>query len=271
MTKRTTEQILRELLYLASPDSPEGARAAAAEAIARRGDEAMPGSEVGRLAEALRAREADGEPVVLRGADLAGANLYEVALHGADLTGADLTGADLSFSDLTGARLDLAKLAGAGLGGADLSGARLHRSDLAGAVLDDAVLAGAELNAAHLPTASLRAADLSEASLRGTVLREADLTGAQLWRAVLDFADLHGCDLTGADLGTVVGTLNVDRLRGVKWSTETRWPESQPGLGPEVLRNSVSIAPGIYQVGDEDSRDRTVDLTPSPRTPSPVS
>jgi hypothetical protein len=268
---RTTEQILRELLYLASPDSRESARATAAEAIARRGDEAMSEPEVAQLAESLRSRGVGGERIVLRGANLAGANLYEVTLVGADLTRADLHGADLSFSDLSGARLDDATLAGTNLGGADLSGARLHRSDLAGAVLDEAVLVGTELNAAHLPAASLRDADLSEASLRGAVLRDADLMGARLSQAVLDFADLHGCDLTDADLGMVVGTLNLERLRGVKWSTNTRWPQSQPGLGPEVLRNSVRIAPGVYQVGDEDSQDRATDLTPSPRTPSPVS
>jgi uncharacterized protein YjbI with pentapeptide repeats len=273
--KRTTEQILRELLYLASPDSRESARATAAEAIARRGDVPMAEPETAQLAESLRSheagREADGERVVLRGANLAGANLYEVTLVGADLTWADLHGADLSFSNLTGAQLDDATLTGASLGGADLSGARLHRSDLAGAVLDAAVLAGAELNTASLPTASLREADLSETSLRGAILRDADLTGARLWQAVLDFADLHRCDLTDADLGTVVGTLSIERLRGVKWSTGTRWPQSQPGLGPEVLRNSVRIAPGVYQVGDEDSRDRATYPAPSPRTPSPVS
>lgn len=233
MTKRTTEQILRELLYLASPDSSEEARSAAAEAIAERGDEAMPASDVSRLAEVLRSRapdEADtGERVALRGADLARANLYQVRLNGAELTEADLTEADLSFSYLRGARLDAATLTGA-----DLTGA-----------------------------------DLTEADLRGAVLRYTNLTGAWLRRARLAHADLHDCDLTDADLESASGALSIEGLGGVRWSTGTRWPHSQPGLGNELLNRSVRLAPGIYRVGGDDSRDRGTGTAPGPSAPEP--
>lgn len=274
MTKRTTEQLLRELLYLASPDSPEDGRASAAEAIARHGDEALADSEVTRLAEALRPHEPEEEGgergVRLRGADLAGGNLYHVRLPEADLEGADLSRANLGFSDLRGARLDASALTGADLTGADLSGAHLARCDLNGAVLDDARLVGTDLSRARLESASLHAADLTSADLRGAVLTEADLTGAVLSGAAIDFADLRNCDLAGADLGTVSGRLDIDDLRGARWSTSTRWPQAQPDLGREVLDNSVSIAPGIYRVGDDESRDRSEYPAPAPRTPSPV-
>ncbi|MGW6903401.1 pentapeptide repeat-containing protein [Streptomyces sp. NPDC054940] len=233
MTKRTTEQILRELLYLAAPDSSEEARSAAAEAIAERGDEALPADDVSRLAEVLRSRapedEDAGERVALRGADLARANLYQVRLNGAELTDADLTEADLSFSYLRGARLDAATLTGA-----DLTGA-----------------------------------DLTDADLRGAVLRRADLTGAWLRRARLDQADLHDCDLTDADLKTASGALSIEGLGGVRWSADTRWPQSQPGLGSELLDRSVRLAPGIYRVGGDDGRDRSTGTAPGPGAPEP--
>ncbi|WP_086559157.1 pentapeptide repeat-containing protein [Streptomyces africanus] len=274
MTKRTSEQLLRELLYLASPDSPEEGRAAAAEAIARHGDEALPDSEVDRLAQALRPGGPDEEGgeqrVRLRGADLAGGNLYQVRLPGADLRTANLSRTDLGFSDLRGADLGGAVLTGAGLTGADLTEAELTDADLGGAVLDDARLVMADLFRARLAAASLRQADLSDADLRRAVLTDADLSGATLRGTAIDATDLRNCDLTGTDLSTASGPLSLDDLAGARWSTGTRWPESQPGLGRAVRDNSVSIAPGVYRVGDDDSRDRATALAPSPRTPSPV-
>ncbi|GHG89823.1 pentapeptide repeat-containing protein [Streptomyces lanatus] len=230
MTKRTTEQILRELLYLAAPDSSEEARSDTAESVARRGDEAMPEGETARLAEALRAPREPGERISLPGADLARANLYQVDLNDADLTGADLTEAELGFSCLRGARLNSATLTGA-----DLTGA-----------------------------------DLTDADLREAGLRRADLTGAWLRRARLAHADLHDCDLTDADLETVAEDLSVEVLDGVKWSTGTRWPRSQPGLGQELLAGSVRLAPGSYRVGGDDGRDRTTGTDPEPGAPPPA-
>lgn len=56
------------------------------------------------------AKESDGRPADLHGADLRGADLHEANLSGADLseanlTGANLTGADLRYTDLRGADL----------------------------------------------------------------------------------------------------------------------------------------------------------------------
>ncbi|WP_181139245.1 pentapeptide repeat-containing protein [Streptomyces sp. Ru72] len=126
-----------------------------------------------RLAEALRPREPEEEGgergVRLRGADLAGGNLYHVRLPDADLEGTDLSRANLGFSDLRGARLDASALPGADLTGADLSGAHLARCDLSGAVLDDARLVGTDLSRARL--ASRRASTAWVTTRAGTGAR----------------------------------------------------------------------------------------------------
>ncbi|AWW36362.1 pentapeptide repeat-containing protein [Streptomyces cadmiisoli] len=250
MTNRPTEQVLRELLYLASPDSSEQGRAQAAEAIARSGDEPLPDSELTRLANALRPPEASDHPVDLRGADLAGGNLYQVSLQGADLTGADLRRCDLTF--------------------ADLSGARLLECDARDAVLDNATLIGVDLSRARLESASMQHVDLTGASLQDVCLRDADLTDARLAQTLLHSADLRNCDLSGADLSSALGMLSIDDLQGVRWSTATQWPASQPDLWYEIRDSSTAVSPGVFRVGRDYNRDHANESVTGPRAPSHV-
>lgn len=72
----------------------------------------------------------DLECVVLRGADLWGANLRRAHLYGADLRSANLQGADLYGVDLRAADLRGANLRGADLREADLRGADLRGADV---------------------------------------------------------------------------------------------------------------------------------------------
>jgi uncharacterized protein YjbI with pentapeptide repeats len=106
----------------------------------------------------LHAIEADNlkaavEMLILKSADLSGANL-----SGADLYRANLPGANLSRANLPGANLYRADLPGADLSEADLSGADLSEADLYRANLYRANLSGANLSEANLYRANLSGA-----------------------------------------------------------------------------------------------------------------
>ena len=88
--------------------------------------------------------------LVVKGADLSGANLSRVDLYGADLSGVDLSGADLSRVDLSGVNLSGADLSRVDLYGANLSGADLSGVDLYGVDLSRANLYGVNLSRANL-------------------------------------------------------------------------------------------------------------------------
>jgi Pentapeptide repeats (8 copies) len=75
------------------------------------------------------------DSIVLRRADLSGANLRR-----ADLSGANLRRADLSGAILSGANLRRSNLSGANLSGAILSGAILSGANLSGADLKDSII-----------------------------------------------------------------------------------------------------------------------------------
>lgn len=66
------------------------------------------------------AKESDGRPADLHGADLCYTNLSEADLHEVNLRGADLSEANLHGANLTGADLRYTDLRGADLRGADL-------------------------------------------------------------------------------------------------------------------------------------------------------
>jgi hypothetical protein len=133
-----------------------------------------------------------GERGLLRGADLAGANLQAANLFEANLQAANLFWANLQGADLAGANLQAADLREAKLQGAALTGAKLEGTNLHGATLHGANLSGAKLQAADLRKANLQAAQLAEANLQAAQLAEANLQGAELWGANLQEADLSG-------------------------------------------------------------------------------
>ncbi len=182
---------------------------AAADMLARLGDQWSDGTVARQLFQCWDLSEAN-----LGRADLSGANLFGANLSGANLFGATLRGANLSEADLSGADLSEANLRGATLRGATLSGADLSGADLSGANLFGANLSGANLSEANLSEADLSGADLSEANLRGATLRGATLSGADLSGADLSGADLFGANLSGANLSEAkCSRFNIDSAR----------------------------------------------------------
>jgi uncharacterized protein YjbI with pentapeptide repeats len=145
----------------------------------------------------------------LRKADLSGATLGEANLTRADLRQAVLVcvtqgvvpgGVVLRYADLRGADLTRAKLKGA-----DLFGAKLGKAVLAGASLGKRIdLRSADLRRADLRKAKLRDADMQDADLRkarmsGVELRGANLAGAKIGKGELEEL-LESGALAGATL-----------------------------------------------------------------------
>lgn len=126
-------------------------------------------------------------------------------LKGADLIGANLKKADLGWANLKGAKLTAANLEGAVLTGANLEGAYLG-ADL---LQLENTTSGRSVNvegADLAPLLNLKEPYLKGANLEGAVLRNANLERAALWYANLKGAfladtNLKGAVLNGANLG----------------------------------------------------------------------
>jgi Pentapeptide repeats (8 copies) len=124
---------------------------------------------------------------------------------------ADLTGANLQGADLLGANLQGANLGNANLQGADLKGANLRETALLGT--------------------NLREADLLRANLQGARLQEANLQGARLEEANLQGAGLGGANLQGALYEPKAGALpDIVQLRSVSHLETLRFIRSPHGL-----------------------------------------
>jgi hypothetical protein len=95
---------------------------------------------------------------LLRGVDLAGADLRRARLAEANVRNADLVGTNFAGVNFYSADLICANLAGA-----NLSNARLYAADLSGANLGGANLRGADLRGARLCEANFRGADVKDA------------------------------------------------------------------------------------------------------------
>jgi uncharacterized protein YjbI with pentapeptide repeats len=140
------------------------------------------------------------EGAVLRGMDLAGAQLWYANLRGADLTEARLVGADLRYALLIGAFLEHADLSGADLTRAVLVGAKLAHSQLVGATLSHSLGPRVDLRCSILDDATLDHAMMQEADLREVMLRRASLLGCKVPRSDLRGAVLEQVNLRNADL-----------------------------------------------------------------------
>lgn len=172
-------------------------RRPARELVLKRAD--LRGAQLARL----RADGLDLEESDLRGGVFAAVQWRGCKLRDAQLDEADFTEAVLRMCDLDQVRASRAVLARARLENSTARGARFDNADLRGAVLTEtdfsrASFRGANLEGASASGADLRGADLSGARLRGAVLVDADLRGADLTGADLEGADLHGADLRGA-------------------------------------------------------------------------
>ena len=157
------------------------------------------------------AGEEGGERLVLKGADLSGADLSHQVLTRAVLRDVNLTGAYLEHVVLNEADLIRANLKGAAAWNADFSGAELKE-----AVLADADVSKASFNAADLSRADMRGAfaqnaHLNYAHLSDTRLAYADLRYANLEKAcVTQRCDWYGAKLSGAKVPAgVAETLSI--------------------------------------------------------------
>jgi uncharacterized protein YjbI with pentapeptide repeats len=126
---------------------------------------------------------------------LRAANLTGAQLAGADFNGTDLQNAKLVGADLTHASVDRARLSGADLSRAKLVQLNAYRANMSGAVL-----VGADLTKAEMARVNLSGADLSRANLRNAEFPRANLEGAKLAGANLSGADLARTNLAKAQL-----------------------------------------------------------------------
>ncbi|GAA1628717.1 pentapeptide repeat-containing protein [Catellatospora bangladeshensis] len=144
--------------------------------------------------------------MVLVGADLRGAAIFDTFMKSAIFARADLTNSRIGNVDGTDASFNDAVMPGSIILKADLPGANLE-----GAVLDGAVIGFSSMIEAKFGTASLEGAVLYEVDLRG-----ADLAFTELKRAT---------------------------LRHVRWNQTTRWPADMIKL---VMANSRSQPDGDF-------------------------
>lgn len=91
--------------------------------------------------------------VVLRDADLSGANLERVIFDGADLSNTNLVDANLDSADLSNADLTNANLSGANLYCSKMYGANFTNANLSNANLTSIIFDGANLTFAHMTNA----------------------------------------------------------------------------------------------------------------------
>lgn len=180
--------VLRELVERRRP---------ARDLVLKRAD--LRGAQLARL----RADGLDLEEGDLREASFASAQWRGCKLRDAQLDEADFTDAVLRMCDLDQVRATRVVFVRGRLENSTARGARFDDADLSGAVLTETDFSRASFCRANLEGASasgvdLRGADLRDARLRGAVLTDADLRGADLTGADLDGADLHGADLRGA-------------------------------------------------------------------------
>lgn len=153
----------------------------------------------------LRSHAPDGQ-IMLRAAELMGAELFGMNLENAFLAFADLRG-----SNLMGARCHRAFMSQAKLTRAFLAGATLTRADLSYARLKEANLERADLRRAYLRGARLQDADLTAAKFQGAKLPHARLQGTKAKEVVMDTETL----LTGihVDKDTYFAGVGLDNTR----------------------------------------------------------
>jgi uncharacterized protein YjbI with pentapeptide repeats len=164
----------------------------------------------------------------LRSTNLRGAKLYSVGLIGSDLRGADLSNADLRLANWTKVKLDRTtkifpkwklvwEIVNHGVQGRNLSGMDFKDVNMAYDYLWRERFEGRERS--QLRGANFSNADLSGTLLRGMDLSNANLSGANLQGAILIGARLVRADLSYADLkGAVVTQTDISyaNLKGAR-------------------------------------------------------
>lgn len=163
--------------------------------------------------------------IILRGADLSGAdfkqaNLSEASVRSATLTCANFENArlpqtDFSYSNIDNANFSFSSLIGANFYLTKCNNARFFRATLANTNFDSSSMKhtkfqniygvninfqSAQLQNANFKNANLREANLNRANLEYANFENADLTNARLCGANLQHANLKGAILENADL-----------------------------------------------------------------------
>jgi uncharacterized protein YjbI with pentapeptide repeats len=176
-------------------------------------------------------RDTAGNPIKLRNADAAGANLEAINLENADLHVCDFSLADLSLANFRNTKFYQCDLKRARLFGTDFQGADFREVHLRFALYNEetrfpdgfdpddamaykiapdvslrgAMLKNATLRSANLEKADLQAANLSIAIIRGgnwkyVNLQDANLAGARAADIDLRWSNLQNANLQGARL-----------------------------------------------------------------------
>ena len=154
----------------------------------------------------------------LEGANLANADLRGVNFHRATLNGADLWHANLADSDLSGSWLHNARLWDVNFENANLWQARMHGTDMRRANFESAEMNEARMNESDLREANLKHANLQDAKLQSASLRSADLTEADLTNAQLQGADLRSAILRRVKIDGTVFDEHTTLPDGKRWS-----------------------------------------------------
>lgn len=146
-----------------------------------------------------------GEDGILKGKNLAGANLENANLQGVNLSGSILTSANLS-----GVKGHSAKFTNASISGAMLQNAELYKADFSNAYMlfvdfSDAILQYADFTKAKLWQsrwlhARAEHCDFTDANLDSVNLQQASLWCSNLTNTVLESADLCAAELLGVNL-----------------------------------------------------------------------
>jgi uncharacterized protein YjbI with pentapeptide repeats len=181
--------------------------------------------------------------VVLRDADLTGADLFIADLRAGQVAAADRSAGYRTLNHARGA----ADATGANLTGADLqstfmTGLVAGNADFTGAVMKDCKLVRAVLKNANLSGADLAGADLSGANLSGATLNNAVLVGTRTYGWIIDGAMMDGV-LTDAPCGLSARDLPVRQML----AAHARWCETGGTRGPTVaLRRGRSPRTAIH-------------------------
>lgn len=162
-----------------------------------------------------------GDKGILRGENLANADL-----HGARLQRANLQTAKLDFANLRRVNFNDANLVHADMVRSDIGEATLRETDFQGANLSyanivGATLVGANLNNATCLQSNLQGAHLWEANLEGTYLKGANLQNARLYQPNMEDIKLWRPNFLDGDLESAKFDESTILPDGSHWTPET--------------------------------------------------
>ncbi|WP_157628198.1 pentapeptide repeat-containing protein [Ensifer sp. BR816] len=175
--------------------------------------------------------------LMLREADLEGANLFS-----ADFTMTDLRDADLKSANFEKAKLVRASLAGANAEKANFARVEAHRASFAGISAKGASFANAELQRTDFSRARLIGANFERAELGRSNFDGAKLNGTRFSLANLSRADLSGVIIKGP-VAFDRSVLFLTRIEGLDLSAATGLQQAQIDL--TCGDDATKLPPGL--------------------------